>query len=243
MGLGDMKQAIIIGASSGIGWELGVQLAAKGYQLGLMARREECLQKLAGSLPGTHFIQITDVSKAEQAQDELTALIDLMGDVELIIINSGVGSAEKKLDWVIEREMIDVNIRGFAAMSIVAMNHFVKRGAGHLAGVSSAAAHFSSGLTLTYNASKAFASNYLNGMRSRAARSKLPITVTTIEPGFVETPMVEGRPMWMATVEKGVTQMVTGLVKKKNHIYITRRWVLVVRLLNITPNWLLRKFI
>ncbi len=238
-----MKQAIIIGASSGIGWELGVQLAAKGYQLGLMARREECLQKLAGSLPGTHFIQITDVCKAEQAQDELTALIDLMGDVELIIINSGVGSAEKKLDWVIEREMIDVNIRGFAAMSIVAMNHFVKRGAGHLAGVSSAAAHFSSGLTLTYNASKAFASNYLNGMRSRAARSKLPITVTTIEPGFVETPMVEGRPMWMATVEKGVTQMVTGLVKKKNHIYITRRWVLVVRLLNITPNWLLRKFI
>lgn len=238
-----MKQAIIIGASSGIGWELGVQLAANGYQLGLMARREQCLEKLAASLSGTHFIQTCDVSKAEQAQDELSALIERMGDVELIIINSGVGSKEKHLDWVVEREMIDVNIRGFAAMSIVAMNHFVKRGGGHLAGVSSAAAHFSSGLTLTYNASKAFASNYLNGMRSRAARSKLPITVTTIEPGFVETPMVEGRPMWMATVEKAVTQMVAGLIKKKNHIYITRRWVLVVRLLNITPNWLLRKFI
>lgn len=238
-----MKQAIIIGASSGIGWELGVQLAANGYQLGLMARREQCLEKLAASLSGTHFIQTCDVSKAEQAQDELSALIERMGDVELIIINSGVGSKEKHLDWVVEREMIDVNIRGFAAMSIVAMNHFVKRGGGHLAGVSSAAAHFSGGLTLTYNASKAFASNYLNGMRSRAARSKLPITVTTIEPGFVETPMVEGRPMWMATVEKAVTQMVAGLIKKKNHIYITRRWVLVVRLLNITPNWLLRKFI
>jgi short-subunit dehydrogenase len=238
-----MKQAIIIGASSGIGWELGVQLAAKGYQLGLMARREQCLEKLAASLPGTHFIQTSDISKAEQAQDELSALIERMGDVELIIINSGVGSKEKHLDWVVEREMIDVNIRGFAAMSIVAMNHFVRRGGGHLVGVSSAAAHFSGGLTLTYNASKAFASNYLNGMRSRAARSKLPITVTTIEPGFVETPMVEGRPMWMATVEKAVTQMVAGLIKKKSHIYITRRWVLVVRLLNITPNWLLRKFI
>jgi short-subunit dehydrogenase len=238
-----MKQAIIIGASSGIGWELGVQLAAKGYQLGLMARREQCLEKLAASLPGTHFIQTSDISKAEQAQDELSALIERMGDVELIIINSGVGSKEKHLDWVVEREMIDVNIRGFAAMSIVAMNHFVRRGGGHLVGVSSAAAHFSGGLTLTYNASKAFASNYLNGMRSRANRSKLPITVTTIEPGFVETAMVEGRPMWMATVEKAVTQMVAGLIKKKNHIYITRRWVLVVRLLNITPNWLLRKFI
>ena len=46
-----MKQGIIIGASSGIGWELAVQLAAQGYQLGLMARRDGCLNKLAGSLP------------------------------------------------------------------------------------------------------------------------------------------------------------------------------------------------
>lgn len=238
-----MKQAIVIGASSGIGWELGVQLAAKGYQLGLMARRDKCLEKLASSLPGTHFIQTTDVSKAEQAQEELSALIERMGDVELIIVNSGVGSKEKLLDWVVEREMIDVNIRGFAAMSIVAMNHFVKRGGGHLAGVSSAASHFSGGLSLTYNASKAFASNYLNGMRSRAARSKLPITVSTIEPGFVETPMVEGRPMWIATVEKAVSQIVSGLINKKNHIYVTKRWVLIVRLLQLTPDWLIRKFV
>ena len=238
-----MKQAIIIGASSGIGWELGVQLAAKGYQLGLMARREGCLKKLADSLPGTHFVQTTDVSQAEQAQEELIALIERMGDVELIIVNSGVGSAEKQLDWVIEREMIDVNIRGFAAMSMVAMNHFVKRGSGHLAGVSSAAAHFSGGLTLTYNASKAFASNYLNGMRSRAARSKLPITVTTIEPGFVETPMLMGTPIWTATVEKGVSQMVVALEKKKNHVYITKRWAIAALLLDITPNWVIRKFV
>ena len=39
-----MKQGIIIGASSGIGYELAVQLAAKGYQLGLVARRLEKLE-------------------------------------------------------------------------------------------------------------------------------------------------------------------------------------------------------
>ncbi len=60
-------------------------------------------------------------------------------------------------------------------------------------GISSAAAHFSGGLTPTYNATKAFASNYLNGLRSRAARSKMPISVTTVEPGYVETAMVEGQ--------------------------------------------------
>ena len=87
-----MKQGIIIGASSGIGWELAVQLAAQGYQLGLMARRDGCLNKLAGSLPGEHFVQKTDLTNAEQAVTELTSLIEKMGDVDLIVVNSGVGN-------------------------------------------------------------------------------------------------------------------------------------------------------
>ena len=47
-----MKNAIIIGASSGIGYELAIQLAKKGYQLGLMARRQELLIELSDRLPG-----------------------------------------------------------------------------------------------------------------------------------------------------------------------------------------------
>jgi short-subunit dehydrogenase len=237
-----MKQGIIVGASSGIGWELAVQLAAQGYQLGLMARRGDCLDKLATSLPGEHFVQTTDVASAEQSQTELTSLLEKMGDVELIIVNSGVGSKERLLDWDVQRQMIDVNVRGFAAMSLVAMNHFVKRGGGHLVGISSAAAHFSGGLTPTYNASKAFASNYLNGLRSRAVRSKMPITVTTVEPGFVETAMVEGRPMWLAPLDKSVRQMVTAINRKKNHVFITKRWRYVALMLDIMPNALIRKF-
>lgn len=236
-----MKRAIIIGASSGIGWELAVQLAAKGYQLGLMARRRNCLEDLAAQLPGEHFIQTTDLTLAEQAKEELTSLIELMGDVDLIVVNSGVGNKERILDWQVEREMIDVNVRGFAAMSLTAMNYFMQRKAGHLAGVSSCAAHFSAGITPTYNATKAFASNYLNGLRSRAARSKLPITITTIEPGFVETPMVEGKPMWLAPLGKSVAQMVKGLNNRKDHIFITRRWRWVALLLDIMPNGLIRK--
>lgn len=237
-----MKQGIIVGASSGIGWELAVQLAAQGYQLGLMARRDGCLNKLADSLPGEHFVQKTDVANAEQAVTELTSLIEKMGEVELIVVNSGVGSSERLLDWEVQRQMIDVNVRGFAAMSLTAMNYFVERGAGHLVGVSSAAAHFSGGLTPTYNATKAFASNYLNGLRSRAARSKKPIVVTTVEPGYVDTPMVEGRPMWLAPLEKSVAQLVKAINNRADHVFITKRWRYVALLLDIMPNALIRKF-
>jgi short-subunit dehydrogenase len=236
-----MKQGIIIGASSGIGYELAVQLAAKGYQLGLVARRIEKLEQLSSVLPGEHFIMQSDVSEAEQAQEQLTELINKMGDVELIILNSGVGHQEKKLDWAVEREMIEVNIRGFAALTVVAMNYFRERGNGHLVGISSVAAHMSGGMAPTYAATKAFVSSYFNGMRSRAEYSKLPITVTTVEPGFVDTPMVQGRPIWTASVEKAVSQLVKGIINKKGHIYITKRWRYVAWLLNIMPKWLMRR--
>jgi short-subunit dehydrogenase len=236
-----MKQGIIIGASSGIGWELAVQLAAKGYQLGLVARRLDKLEELSNSLPGDHFVVQADVSEAEIAQDELSKLIETMGNVELIVLNSGVGQQEKKLDWDIEREMIDVNIRGFAALTVVTMNYFRQRGNGHLVGISSVAAHMSGGLAPTYAATKAFVSSYLNGMRSRAEYSKLPITVTTVEPGFVDTPMVQGSPIWTATVEKAVAQLVPAILNKKGHIYITKRWRYVAWLLNIMPKWLMRR--
>jgi len=238
-----MKKAIIVGASSGLGWELAVQLADKGYQVGVMGRREGLLNELVEKLPGTHFVQATDVSQAEQSQIELETLIARMGDVELIVLSSGVGLFEQKLEWAAEREMIDVNVRGFAALSIVAMEYFSQRGAGHLAGISSVAAHIFGAKTLTYHATKAFVSNYLAGMRQRAIRSGLPITITTIEPGFVKTPMVHGNPMWMAPVEKGVAQMVTGLLKKKNHIFITKRWRYVAFVADLMPQWLLRKLV
>jgi short-subunit dehydrogenase len=164
-----------------------------------------------------------------------------MGNVELIVLNSGVGQQEKKLDWDIEREMIDVNIRGFAALTVVSMNYFHERGNGHLVGISSVAAHMSGGLAPTYAATKAFVSSYLNGMRSRAEYSKLPITVTTVEPGFVDTPMVQGTPIWTATVEKAVSQLVPAIINKKGHIYITKRWRYVAWLLNIMPKWLKRR--
>lgn len=236
-----MKKGIIIGASSGIGWELAIQLSALGYQLGLMARRVDRLEELEGKLSGKHFVQGTDLRDVDQAQQDLEALIELMGSVDLIVVNSGVGLRERKLDWIIESEMIDVNVRGFAAMSVVAMNHFEARGSGHLVGVSSVASYASAGLSLTYTASKAFVSNYLEGMRLRVRHSGLPIIVTTVEPGFVDTPMVDWKAIWMAPVDKAVAQMVKAILKRKNHVFITKRWRIMVWFLKLTPRWLLRR--
>ena len=87
-----MGKAIIVGASSGIGWELAIQLADAGYQLGLMARREDRLNELIEQLPGEHWVQCSDVTECEHAQAQLQGLIERMGGVDMVVLNSGAVS-------------------------------------------------------------------------------------------------------------------------------------------------------
>jgi short-subunit dehydrogenase len=54
--------------------------------------------------------------------------------------------------------------------------------------------------------------------------------------------MVDWNAFWMAPVDKAVAQMVKAISKQKNHVYITKRWRLVVWILELTPRWLMRKF-
>ena len=238
-----MKRAIIIGASSGIGAEMAKQLSSKGYQLGLMARRENLLEDLVSTLEGEHQVMPIDLKNFEEAEQQMNQMIALLDDVDLIVLNSGVGAQEYQLDWIYQKQLIDVNVSGLVLMSTISMDYFVKRGRGHIVGVSSIAAHVSSGLALTYCASKAFVSSYLNGLRSRVRNSKLPIIITTIEPGYVDTPMVKGSPPWTAPVDKAVRQMIAGIENKRQHIFITRRYRLVVWMLKLIPNWVIRRYV
>ena len=236
-----MGKAIIVGASSGIGWELAIQLADAGYQLGLMARREDRLNELMEQLPGEHWVQCSDVTECEHAQAQLQGLIERMGGVDMVVLNSGVGFLEGRLEWENQRTIIDVNVRGFCALAVVAMQHFEAAGKGHLVGISSLAAHISGASMPTYHASKAFVSSYLNGLRGRVDRRRVPITVTVVEPGFVRTPMVLGSPPWMAPVDRAVRQIMVAIERKKKHVYITRRWRLVAWLAYLTPTAMLAK--
>ena len=238
-----MKKAIIIGASSGIGAEMAMQLSRKGYQLGLMARRENLLEDLVSNLEGEHQVMPIDLKNFEEAEQQMNQMIALLDDVDLIVLNSGVGAQEYQLDWIYQKQLIDVNVSGLVLMSTISMDYFIKRGRGHIVGISSIAAHVSSGLALTYCASKAFVSSYLNGLRSRVRNSKLPIIITTIEPGYVDTPMVKGSPPWTAPVDKAVRQMITGIENKRQHIFITRRYRLVVWMIKLIPNWIIRRYV
>jgi len=231
-----MKKAIVIGASSGIGRELSRILSEEGFIVGLVSRRLILLSELEDSLAGKIFVKKIDITNPEVSMTALTELIKEMGQVELVVISSGVGNINEQLDWELENETIATNVVGFSAMANVAIRHFIQQGSGHLVGISSVAALRGGKEAPAYNASKAYLSNYLEGLRQKVTGLGDSIIITEIRAGFVDTAMAKGDGLfWVSSVEKAARQIYSAIVTKKSCVYVTRRWRLVGWLLNMLP--------
>jgi len=234
-----MKKAIIIGASSGIGRELAKILSRNEYVVGVMARRVQLLDQLRNEVEETLFVQKIDVADVESAMETLAEFIKEMGGVDLIVLSAGTGDVNNSLSWLVENQAIKTNVSGFAALVNVAMHHFTERGSGHLVGISSIAALRGGRESPAYNASKAFESNYLEGLRQKVRKSRLPITITDIKPGFVNTAMAKGDGIfWAAEPEKAARQIYHVINRRKSSAYITRRWALVAWLIKLLPGFI-----
>ena len=93
-----------------------------------------------------------------------------------------------------------------------------------------------------YNASKAYQINYLEGLRQKVAKTKNPIYITDIRPGFVNTDMAKGEgQFWVATKEKAARQIFKIIKKKKGIGYVTKRWWIIGKLLRLIPNGVYKK--
>jgi len=231
-----MKNAIIIGASSGIGRALAVTLSLDGYRVGVVSRRTDLLAGLRAGLTGPCVIKTVDVSEPELAMPLLRELIDELRDVELFIVSAGTGFENVALAWEPERDTIAVNVLGFAGIVNVAVAHLETRGSGHLVGISSIAALRGNRVEPAYNASKAFVSNFLQGIRYRFNKLKLPIVVTDVQPGYVDTRMAKGNLFWVASPQTAARQIVSAIHARKHHMYITRRWRLIAWLMRVVPD-------
>jgi short-subunit dehydrogenase len=96
---------------------------------------------------------------------------------------------------------------------------------------------------IAYSATKAYASNYLQGCRQRAAHLKKAVAVTDLIPGYVATRLIKGHSgtFWVTPVDKAARQMVKAILRHKRRAYITRRWRLVAWFLTLIPDWLHQK--
>ncbi|MBP6978616.1 MAG: SDR family NAD(P)-dependent oxidoreductase [Bacteroidales bacterium] len=232
-----MKKAIIIGASSGIGKELARILAANNFKIGIAGRRLNLLKELAIEKPDSFIVKSFDISVGASIVKYLEEFVIELGGLDLLIICSGIVISNEKLDFQLEKLMIDTNVSGFTIIADWAFNYFQNQKSGHLVGVSSVGGLRGWRDFPAYNAGKAYQICYLEGLRNKAFHTGLPIVITDIRPGYVDTDLMTGvYKIWISPANKVATQIYRAIRNRKKIAYVTRRWAIIAFLLKIVPN-------
>jgi short-subunit dehydrogenase len=177
--------ALITGASAGIGEEFARQLAGRGYDLILVARRRDRLEQLAEQLPTTaHVVDCDLVSDAAS----LPAKVEQLGvDVDLLVNNAGFGLRGRflELDPAREAEMVRVNCEAVVTLTHAFLPGMVERRRGGVITVASTAGMQPLPYEATYGASKAFAISFMEALWMELHGTGVKVLV--VNPGPVKT--------------------------------------------------------
>lgn len=242
------KSVFITGASSGLGRQMAIEFSRRGYRLALAARRLDVLQELQAELEtnggGQVFVAALDVTDEPSVARVFAEARAVMGSLDIVVANAGIGHHGYigKLPFAKVRETINTNVTGFMATVEAAMHHFREQGHGHLVGISSVAAFRGMPAGGVYGASKAAVTTYLESLRAETHTS--PIRITTLSPGFIDTPLNRGaksRP-FVIPVEKGGKLLVDLIERRVERATVPRwPWAVVARLMALVPTGVIAK--
>lgn len=214
------KRAVIMGATSGLGYEVARLLLADGWKLGVAGRREENLKKLQSEFPKQVCIKAIDV-KDSNADKELLSLVDELGGMDMYFHSSGIGYQNARLDADIELNTLETNGTGFTRLVGTAFRYFREKGRGHIAVISSIAGTKGLGVAPAYSATKRFQNTYIDALEQLATMQKLDIRFTDIRPGFVATSLLnddKNYPMLMKTPY--AAKLIVKAVRKHKRVAI-----------------------
>ena len=244
------KAVFITGASSGIGRALALELARRGYDLFLTARRVDALEGLRTEINAAqperrvHMRQLDVRDDAAVAAAIEQAAAEL-GRVDIAVANAGVGNSGRVGEGSMDRArlIIETNLLGAIATIDAAVALFRRQGGeGQVVGIGSVAGVRGLPGSSSYSASKAGVRAYLESVRAETLEE--PIAVTTIAPGYIDTPInqdVKSRP-FLIDVEKGARTMADMIERGVGHSTVPRMpWTLITPLLRVLPTSLIAR--
>jgi short-subunit dehydrogenase len=179
------ETALVTGASSGIGEHFARKLAGRGYDLILVARREDRLKGLADQLPTTsHTIACDLGSEASSLPGKVG---DLGVDVDLLVNNAGFGLRGRFADLPADRqaEMVRVNCEAVVILTRAFVPGMIQRARGGVITVASTAGLQPLPYEATYGATKAFATNFTEALHAELRGTG--VKVLAVNPGPVPT--------------------------------------------------------
>ena len=243
------KTVFITGASSGIGRALARELAGRGSDLFLTARRVDALEQVRSEIataPPERRVEVRrlDVTDDEDVAAAIAEAAQRLGRCDIVVANAGLGSSPPVGggQFARERAIVETNLLGAMATIESAVAQFRRQGGGHIVGISSVAGVRGLPGSAAYSASKAGLSVYLEAVRAETHGD--PIAVTDLAPGYIDTPInqdMKSRP-FLIDVDKGAKTAADLIERRVGYATVPRfPWTVVKPLLRVIPtSWLAR---
>ena len=243
------KSIVITGASDGIGKALAWEMASRGYNLGLTARRGALLEALKAEIQTKYpaikiVVEVLDVTDFGEVPKALSRVHESLGVIDILVVNAGIARAGRVVNTPIEDQLavINTNLNGAIATVTAGLVLFRQQGAGHIVATSSVAGYRGLPRNAAYSASKAGLSTFMESVRLETRKENIDVTV--INPGFIDTAINRGmasRP-FVISVEKGA-RLFADLIEKKVTVSSVPKmpWNLLAPLLRILPDSIIAK--
>lgn len=234
------KHVWIIGASSGIGHALAVELAKQGATLALSARRKSKLEELCTQLEGNgHIVIPADVSDEQSIKDAQNDIVETFGKLNSTVYLAALYRSEeennKELAFI--HKSLDVNIGGVFNMLDSLIPYYKNQGTGQVAICASVAGYRGLPKAQPYCATKAALISICETLRIDLADTDIDIKV--INPGFVKTPLTDKNdfPMPMMIEAEDAAKIISkDLLTSKFEIHFPKKFTFIMKLLRILPN-------
>lgn len=179
------KKALVTGASSGIGRDISRELAKRGYDLVLVGRNQERLEKLKEEFKGNCKIISCDLSIPENCEK----IFNENKDIDILINNAGFGVFGKfdETDLETEINVINTNIVAVHILAKLYLGEMKKKNSGRILNVASIAGFLPGPLMATYYSSKAYVVRLTDSIRAELKEEKSKVKISILCPGPVET--------------------------------------------------------
>lgn len=233
------RRVFITGASSGIGYALAQRYAHTGAHVGLVARRAGVLDDLARSLAPHASAYHADVRDAAALRAAAERFMTQVGLPDIVIANAGVSHgtlAGEANDLSTLQDIFDINLIGMAKTFQPFIEPLARAGCGTLVGIASVAGIRGLPGAGAYSASKAAAINYLESLRVELEPCGL--SVVTLLPGYIDTPMTQGNPYpmpFIISAEDAAKRMTRAIALGRKRAVIPWPMAIVAQVLRWLP--------
>ncbi|MDA9088234.1 SDR family oxidoreductase [Amylibacter sp.] len=236
-----MKKVLIIGATSSIAEHCARIWAARGDALHLVARNEQQVQVIASDLKvrgasevTTYFTDLNDTDKHEEL---LNVADDALEGIDIVLIAHGTLSNQKTCEVSVEETLQEIQTNALSTISLLTLiaNRFEAKKSGTICVISSVAGDRGRASNYVYGSAKAMITTFTSGLRQRLYKSN--VSVVTIKPGFVDTPMTSAfqKGFLWAKPNTVAKKIVKAIDKKKSEVYVPVFWSSIMEFIRLIP--------